>query len=184
MRSMRSMRSLVGAAALVLGVVSCQDGQGGSGAAPQDPNFRPFTYATDPEMQAAIARARATTEELRGRLAAPPRSQTFLSVKVRIADDRGGEHIWLDSVRYDGHQLSGRLNDEPLVVGNARRGDLVQVLPSEITDWMAIDGGRLCGGYTVRLERRRMSAGERAVLERDARLVRVPTDTSGCASPG
>ena len=174
--------SILGTAVLLLAVASCQDAQGESAVGRDDPNYRPF-HAGDREMQAAIARARGSTGELLGRLLQPPSTQTFLSVKVRIVDGQGAEHLWLDSLRYDGRQLSGRLNDEPLVVQNARRGDVVRVMPGDITDWMAIDGGRLCGGYTVRLARRRMPARERAALERDVRLVRLPTDTSSCG-PG
>lgn len=180
---MRSVHRLLGAALLLVVVASCQEPRQGNGAAAADLNFRPFS-AGDPQMQAAIARARASTGELLRRLEQPPSSQTFLSVKVRIVDGRGAEHIWLDSVRYDRRHLSGRLNDAPLIVQNARRGDIVQVAPNEITDWVAIDGGRLCGGFTMRVARHRMQAGERAALERDPRLVRVPTDTSSCATAG
>ena len=181
---MPRVHRLLGAAVLLLGVVSCEDAQRGSGLATQrtqDPNVRTLP-AADPEVRAAIARARASTGELLWRLERPPRSQTFLSVKVRLADGQGAEHLWLDSLRYDGRRLTGRLNDEPMIVQDAQRGDVVQVAPGDITDWMAVDGGRLCGGFTVRLQRRRMSAGERATLERDLRLVRVPTDTSTCAT--
>ena len=175
--------SLFGAAALLLGAVSCRDAQPSHSVPSQDPNFRPFV-AGDSEMQAAIAHARASTRELLGRLEQPPRSQTFVSIKVRIEDPQGAEHLWLDSVRYDGRHLVGRVNNEPQVVQTMRRGDVVRVAPGEITDWMAIDGGRLCGGYTVRLHRRRLRTAERAVLEGDSRFVRVPTDTSACTSAG
>ena len=38
--------------------------------------------------------------------------------------------------------------------------------PSQITDWMYIDKGRLVGGYTTRLIRARMTPAERAALDK------------------
>lgn len=178
---MRRAISLLAAAVLLLGAATYHDVNRGSGVAGNDPNYRPFHEAGDGEMQAAIARARASTGELLRRLEQPPTSQTFLAIKVRLEDGRRAEHVWLDSVRYEGRRLYGLLNHDPKIVESARRGDLVQVTPGAITDWMAIDGGRLCGGYTVRVDWSRLSADERAALERDPRVVRVPMDTSGCA---
>lgn len=180
---MRRAHSLIGTALLLLGIASCREAEGGNPATARDPNFRPFS-PSDREMQAAIARARASTGELLRRLEQPPRSQTFLSVKVRLADGRGAEHIWLDSLRYDGRRLSGRLNDTPMVVRNRRHRDVVHVMPGDITDWIAIDAGRLCGGFTTRVARRRLPAADRSALERDPRFVRVPGDTSSCAAAG
>jgi uncharacterized protein YegJ (DUF2314 family) len=133
-----------------------------------------------PALLDAIRHARATLPELLRRLRVPPPTQALITAKVRLVDGDDVEHIWLDGLRLDGALLAGALNDAPVVLRRVRRGDPVRVRPEEIVDWMAVDGGDLCGGYTVRLERRGLAAADRAALDRELGIVRVPTDSSAC----
>lgn len=116
----------------------------------------------DPEMNAAIDSARATVGFFLERIADPPPSQTYASVKVRFGDSTLGEHIWLDSVSFDGVRLHGLLNEDAVDFPDLKRGDSVSRAPDQISDWMIVDGGVVCGGFTTRVVREHMSVAERA----------------------
>lgn len=150
------------------------------GIATHDPNIRAFD-SSDPEMRLAMEQARRMVPVFLAHLARPSKTQTFISAKVRLVDGDAVEHIWLDSVQFDGHFIHGRLNDSAVVVHNVRMGQLVSVLPSEISDWMIIDDGRLCGGWTVRVHDRRESGADKARLVHDSSLIHIPADTATCA---
>jgi uncharacterized protein YegJ (DUF2314 family) len=46
-----------------------------------------------------------------------------------------------------------------------KEGDSVEISDSDVSDWMAIDDGRLVAGYTLRVIRDRMPADERAAFD-------------------
>lgn len=137
-----------------LGFLSCTSGE-------SKPNVVRFSN-DDPEMRAAIDSARATVGFFLKRFADPPPSQTYASVKLRFGDSTLGEHIWLDSVRFDGHLLHGQLNEDAVAFPDLKAGQWVSGTPDEISDWMIVDDGILCGGFTTRVVSERMSDAERA----------------------
>jgi uncharacterized protein YegJ (DUF2314 family) len=141
--------------------------------------------ATDDEaMNHAIDRARATSGELLARLRNPPRTQSYLGVKVRVGGADGAEHIWLYDVRLEGEQIVGRLLDDAEYYPNVHRGDEVRVSPSQISDWMTIDGGRACGGFTVRVMLPMMSEAERADYFSSMKISRFPDGDRVCDDEG
>ncbi|MBL8984335.1 MAG: DUF2314 domain-containing protein [Gemmatimonadetes bacterium] len=73
---------------------------------------------------------------------------SFRSLKTRV-DGPTPEHIWVDGASFDGRVFRGTLNEDA-VFGAAKAGDSVVVAPSEISDWMVVVNGELCGGYTLR----------------------------------
>jgi|SRR5438876_299164 len=120
----------------------------------------------DPQMRAAIDSARATIGIFLRRIARrPPASQTYASIKLRFGDSLLGEHIWLDSVRFDGHRLHGQVNEDAVQVEGVRQGQWASTRPDQISDWMIVDRGVLCGGFTIRVERSRLSNSERAAMD-------------------
>jgi uncharacterized protein YegJ (DUF2314 family) len=132
----------------------------------------------DAEMAAATERARATTGELIRRIEQPPATQTTLSVKVRLDRGADSEHMWMERVRVVDGRLVGILSNQPVMVRDRNAGDTLSVLPSEISDWMAVDGGRMCGGYTILRALRDMAPAERAAREAAMGLTTPPTDGS------
>ena len=136
--------------------------------------------ASDAEMNAAIARAHATTDELLARLRHPSPAQTYLGVKVQFANERAGEHIWLYEVRLDGDHIVGRLLDDAEHFPQYHRGDVIRVLPSEISDWMTVENGRACGGFSMRVLVRRLSADQRKAYLRSMRVPRLPPGDRLC----
>jgi len=130
-----------------------------------NPNIRTFA-GSDLEMRAAIDSARSTVGMLLRRLERPsPASQTFLSVKVRFGDDRLGEHIWLDSLSFDGRRLHGQLQEDAVAVSGLHAGQWVSASPDSISDWLIIDRGIACGGFTMRVDRSRATVADRAALD-------------------
>jgi uncharacterized protein YegJ (DUF2314 family) len=156
MRIAGSMAWTAGLGAL-LAMSACGDA-GRSSA--QDPPARTVDAAKnivnvsneDAEMNAAIDRARATVHDFLPHLQNPPKGQEYLGVKVRLGDDpQRGEHIWLYDVRYDGGRIAGKLMDDADYFPQWKQGATVRVAPEEITDWMTVENGHVCGGFTSRV---------------------------------
>ena len=131
-------------------------------------------------MNHAIARARATSGELLARLRNPPATQRYLGVKARVGGVDGHEHIWLYGVHLEGDEIVGRLMEDAEYYPDVHRDDEIRVAPSQITDWMTIDGNRACGGFTVRVMLPMMSGAERADYFRSMQISRLPAGDRVC----
>lgn len=104
------------------------------------------------EMNAAIARGRATLPAFWASYDAPKPSETGHSLKVRFPKPRsGGEHIWMADVKKtaDG-RYSGRFANAPRDLPGKRAGDLVEFREADISDWMFTRNGKIVGGETIR----------------------------------
>ena len=56
-------------------------------------------------------------------------------------------------------------------------GQLVSVNPSEISDWLYVDNGKLAGGYTVRAHYNELSPQQEQVFDREANLPRSESNS-------
>lgn len=119
----------------------------------------------DPEMNKAMQRARDSIAEYIIRLQTPPPTQSYLGLKARFEEGDRVEHIWISGVQYKNKMFVGTVGNEPVDVTSVRFGDPVTVPVERVSDWMAVDSGRLVGGYTLRLLRKRMSPEERAEFD-------------------
>ena len=121
----------------------------------------------DPEMVAGINKARRTVGELFDALAEakPGRESFLLKVAFRRGDDV--EHIWLADLNFSGPKPRGVIANEPRMEG-LRFMEEVTFEPSDVTDWMYVEDGRLVGGYTTRVIRERMSPEERKEFDASA----------------
>jgi uncharacterized protein YegJ (DUF2314 family) len=119
----------------------------------------------DREMNAAMERARSTLGDYDSRHEDPPASQSYLGIKVRFEADDAIEHMWVDEVEITGDGYRGRLANEPMQITSLKAGDPVTFTRPEVSDWMAVDDGRLVGGFTLRVMRNRMSEEERAAFD-------------------
>ena len=72
----------------------------------------------DPEMAAAISKARASLPQFWKALEQPGAGEEGFALKVAIKDGKDVEHFWLLNVSRDGDKLSGTINNEPEIVGN------------------------------------------------------------------
>jgi uncharacterized protein YegJ (DUF2314 family) len=112
-----------------------------------------------------VPKAQATIGEFIQRLDHPPASQTDIGLKVRLTDGHQVEHVWLANVRHAGNRFSGIINNTVEKLADRQIGDSVTVGLHQVSDWLAIDAGRLIGGYSIRLLRDRMSPAERAKFD-------------------
>lgn len=147
-----------------------------------DPETRLLTTdARDQAVNAAIERARGTVPQLLQRLNDPPPGLTYVGVKVRLGDPNGeGEHIWLYDVTYADGEIAGKLTENAQLFPKFRAGDMVRVQPQEISDWMIVENGWACGGFTTRIIAEEMTAGTRATFLAELGISRLPSRDSVC----
>jgi uncharacterized protein YegJ (DUF2314 family) len=106
----------------------------------------------NPEMNAAIAKGRATLPTFWASYDAPKSSETGHSLKVRFPSARtSGEHIWIADVkkRPDG-RYSGKFANAPRDLPGKKAGDLTEFTEADITDWMFMRNGKIVGGETIK----------------------------------
>ncbi len=85
---------------------------------------------------------------------------------MAFRDGDKGEHMWLTPVTFDGLRFQGTVNNHSEIVSTVKLGDRVSVEPAKISDWMFVENGKLVGGYTLRVLRENLSAGERAEFDK------------------
>jgi uncharacterized protein YegJ (DUF2314 family) len=139
-----------------------------------------YVPIADTEMSHAIERARATLPEFLPRLQHPPAGQSYVGVKVRLGGDQEGEHIWLYEVRLEDGRIAGRLVDDAEYFPDRKRGEVVRVAPAEISDWMTVEDGRACGGFTSRVVVGQMDSTARAAWLREMEIERLPAGDAVC----
>jgi uncharacterized protein YegJ (DUF2314 family) len=135
--------------------------QSGSG----NPNVTAFEK-DDRAMNDAINKSRQNVTLFIDHLAHPKSGETAFAVKVPVRDGAQTEHFWLANTTFDGTRFHGAIDDEPEAVGSVKKGQTIDCLPSEVSDWMYVAGNRLVGGETIRVIRNKMSASERADFDR------------------
>ncbi|MBX3436426.1 MAG: DUF2314 domain-containing protein [Planctomycetaceae bacterium] len=110
----------------------------------------------DAEMNAAIADAKANVDLFVAYLEAHPEDAMCL---IKAPLDTGGhvEHIWIDNVRFDGQQFTGRLANAPHDLSRYKQGDVVTVPRADVSDWAFFENDAMQGGYTIRVMEKRMA---------------------------
>jgi uncharacterized protein YegJ (DUF2314 family) len=104
------------------------------------------------EMNAAIAKARATLPTFWASYDAPKPYETGHSLKARFPNPRNnGEHIWIAEVKKiaDG-RYSGRFANAPRDLPGKKAGDVIEFKEADISDWMFMRNGKIVGGETIR----------------------------------
>src|SRR3954468_11410251 len=89
----------------------------------------------DPRMNAAIEKARGTTNTFITALRIPKSNQTGFAIKVPFTDGDQTEHMWLSSVSYDGKNFQATVDNEPENVKTVKLGQKLTVEPTKISDW-------------------------------------------------
>ena len=121
---------------------------------------------SNPEMAAAIAKARATLPVFWASYEAPKASEAGHSLKVRFPNPRNdGEHIWMAEVKKlpDG-RYSGRFANQPRDLPGKHAGDLAEFAEADISDWMFMRNGKIVGGETIKPLLKSMPKAEAAAL--------------------
>jgi uncharacterized protein len=128
---------------------------------------------SDPEMQGAYEKARATFRYFWREIAWERRrivpGLDLACVKAPFTD--GGqaprtqgnpdvEQMWIEEVDFDGQFVTGVLLNAPNWLKTVKAGDSARLALHEISDWMYAISGEVYGAYTVNLMRSRMGRGE------------------------
>ena len=125
----------------------------------------------NPPLQTCSAWTRRTVNAFIERLQNPRGTETYFSVKARLAEGEVVEPMWLEKIRFDGVQFHGAVSNDPEDLRHVTLGSPWSVAPAEISDWMIIDSGRLAGGQTIRVLRRRMPPDGREEFDARANLI-------------
>lgn len=103
----------------------------------------------DPDMAAAMRRARDTLPEFLSLWRAPRASTRLFSVKIAIRDNGVAEYFWIEPfVEKDGH-FSGTIDNTPETVRNVKLGDTITFDEQQIVDWTYLDGKQMKGNFTA-----------------------------------
>ncbi|MDF3811635.1 MULTISPECIES: DUF2314 domain-containing protein [Rhodopseudomonas] len=103
----------------------------------------------DPQMAAAVAKARAGLDAFLARADHPAGNQRDFSVKVKVPLGANSELLWLRPFVRDGDGFIGRVVNEPRNVSNLKYGDRLAFKRKDIADWSYTEDGRVVGNYTT-----------------------------------
>lgn len=103
----------------------------------------------DPEMVAAIAKARDTLPQFWQVFEKPERGESKFSLKVKITDKRGTEHFWATDIERRDGKVFGTINNDPNIVTSVKLGDRVEIPEADISDWLYLRDDKMVGNYTV-----------------------------------
>jgi uncharacterized protein YegJ (DUF2314 family) len=125
--------------------------------------------ANDPAMNAAIAKAQATSTDFVRAFHEQKAGTTDFYVKKPYPTPSGSkEHMWISVSDEKDGVLTGTIANEAEETREVKNGQQVTLNLSEISDWKYQDGKRLVGGYTIRYFINQMSPKERAEFLKQA----------------
>jgi uncharacterized protein YegJ (DUF2314 family) len=118
----------------------------------------------DPEMIAAMAKARATLGDFLALARAPQVSMSGFAVKVAVRDGGNTEYFWITPFKEKDGGFTGMINNTPRTVKSVKFGQALAFSEKEIVDWLYVDGGKMKGNYTacVLLKRERKADADAA----------------------
>jgi uncharacterized protein YegJ (DUF2314 family) len=135
---------------------------------PRNPIFE--VDAKDPEMRAAMMKARAEIEHF---ITVVQEGQdSMASVKVPISEKGRTEHFWINDLTYQKDEFSGLIDNDPQIVTSVCAGQRVKVNKADISDWLYFNSdGRMVGNYTLRVLLHRMPSEQAQDLKRELQWV-------------
>jgi uncharacterized protein YegJ (DUF2314 family) len=153
------MIALIAAAALALAPTAGTTAPAGTA---DDPIYN--VASNDAEMNAAIARGRATLGDFYRRLADPRPGDSEFMVKFDIDPSAEGvEYVWAFSLDRTRTPMTGVLMNQPIYTKD-RMGDRVAIPEDRIIDWGYRDGRVMQGNFTNRVLLGQMPAEEAAAF--------------------
>ena len=127
--------------------------------------------ANDNEMNKAIQTAVSTIDQFKTALQSENPNYSYFALKTRFETEDGGEHIWISNIVLRDDSFYGIVDNLPESTTEVSVGDTIQIVNSNISDWMYVDGQKLRGGYTIRLLRQRMTDAERNQFDQENGLI-------------
>lgn len=103
----------------------------------------------DPDMAAAMRKARAKLPEFFTLVRNPNAFTTGFAVKVAVRDKTEVEYFWVTPFTEQDGRFSGRINNTPRTVKTVKFGESITFSEGEIVDWLYLDAGQMKGNYTA-----------------------------------
>jgi uncharacterized protein YegJ (DUF2314 family) len=114
----------------------------------------------DPEMMAAIDKGRQTLTNFWQALENPQQGETKFALKVRIEDENGTEYFWASGIERKSGKIRGTIDNDPNIVKNVKIGQRIDILQTNIADWLYMRDGKMMGNYTLRALYKEMPPSE------------------------
>ncbi|WP_157667551.1 YegJ family protein [Comamonas serinivorans] len=104
---------------------------------------------TDPAMQQAFQRARASLPQFLRLVAKPIAGSDAHAVKVGLRHAGGTEYVWLSELRVQGDRIEGVLDNRPAHLPH-KAGQRLTVKAADVVDWLYVDAqGRMQGNFSA-----------------------------------
>ncbi len=103
----------------------------------------------DPDMDAAMRKARATASEFLVLARAPKPSMKDFAVKLAIPYAEGNEYLWLRIVEIKGDRIIDEIRNTPRYATNVKYGQKIIFAEKDISDWKYMDGDKIKGNFTA-----------------------------------
>ena len=114
----------------------------------------------DPEMVAAIAKARDTLPQFWDVFDKRPHGETNFSLKVKFTGKKGSEHFWLNEIERRDGKVYGTVENDPNIVHHVKRGARMEIPEADISDWFYMRDRKMVGNRTLRVLFKTMPAAE------------------------
>ncbi len=114
----------------------------------------------DPEMLAAVAKARGTLPDFWKVFDKPEHGESGFSLKVKITDKRGTEHFWVIDLQKQDGKIMGKINNDPEIVANVKLGERIEIPEADISDWLYMRDDKMVGNETIRPLLKKMPVDE------------------------
>ena len=121
--------------------------------------------ATDPAYQKTIADAQASLDEFDALRQQHAAGSVYANVKCRVEDGENVANLWLAVLESDPDGYFCEVFESPAAFVNHPIGHRVFVPRDGVLDWSVNDDGSLFGGYSIRYQRERLPARERAAFD-------------------
>ncbi len=154
----------------LVGLISCKNKQVNKIQRDGEPTI--YTVEeNDVEMNEAIEKAKQSLDIFKAALLSNDKDYEYFALKMRFKTPDGGEHIWLNNIKFKDNQYFGIVNNFPESTTEVEIGDTIQIRMDDISDWMYLDKNKLCGGYTIRVLRDRMTVEERQDFDKENDMI-------------
>jgi uncharacterized protein YegJ (DUF2314 family) len=146
---------------VVMVLASCSPAEPTSSSTPTPGSttlHTPIPVLADEELAEAVRQAQETLHIWRQEFLAPKKSYSITSLKIRFGEEGDIEDMWTEPLYILDNLYTVRMIEGVTVEQGVHPDRLVDVRPEDIIDWMLLEeDGTLVGGYTLRLEYKRMT---------------------------
>lgn len=109
-----------------------------------------FVADDDPEMVAAMAKARGSLPQFWKVFEKRERGEAKFGLKVKITDKKGTEFFWASDIKRQDGKVMGTIDNDPNIVTTVKLGDRIEIPEADISDWLYMREGKMVGNETLK----------------------------------